>query len=481
MKKINLKFQFNLKSVIFTIASFFFIYLLYLSIPSLYNTGSVQKVLSDNLEKDFNLNFSLSTDINYRILPQPHFLIKDTKIFNLDNNIAKEIAEIKYLKVYINQNNFFNKENLSLKKIDILKANFYLKKNDFKFINEIFEKKFSKKDIVLKKSKIFFNDSQDNTIFIYSMDRSKISFINDEGKNIFKSRGEIFKIPVQLEWTKSFENFEKIFKLNTKKINLDIINKAVFKDNKYLYENIFQIFSSKFKTNYFFDDKKIILNSEKSIIKNTPIKFNGNINLKPFSFDINLNTKEFNLSYFMKNDYYLVNQIILSKIFLNKNLNGNIKINSDKVLRSKIFDTIALNINLEQGEINLNDTFLLSKNIGSLTLNNSNLVEIDQKIFLQGKMNLDIKNIKSFHKSFSIPKKNRKELKSVIFDFILNFSNGDAEITKVSFINKKNIKVNSENIDDIVESNIDFKFNYKNPISFKNYLKKLIIAYSEEG
>ncbi|MBC8295397.1 MAG: hypothetical protein H8E55_06325, partial [Pelagibacterales bacterium] len=90
MKKINFKFKFkyNIKIAIFTTSALFFLYLLYLSIPSLYDTGRVQKVLSDKLLANFDLNISLSTDITYRMLPQPHFSIKDSKLFTVKSNIS---------------------------------------------------------------------------------------------------------------------------------------------------------------------------------------------------------------------------------------------------------------------------------------------------------------------------------------------------------------------------------------------------------
>ena len=101
MKKINFKFKFkyNIKIAIFTTSALFFLYLLYLSIPSLYDTGRVQKVLSDKLLANFDLNISLSTDISYSMLPQPHFSIKDSKLFTVKSNVSNEFAEIKEVKI----------------------------------------------------------------------------------------------------------------------------------------------------------------------------------------------------------------------------------------------------------------------------------------------------------------------------------------------------------------------------------------------
>ena len=73
MKKINFNIKLNFKTGIFTFASLLFLYLLYLSIPSLYDSGRVQKALYNNLVNNFGLNLSLSSDITYRILPRPQY------------------------------------------------------------------------------------------------------------------------------------------------------------------------------------------------------------------------------------------------------------------------------------------------------------------------------------------------------------------------------------------------------------------------
>ena len=86
----------------------FFLYLLYLSIPSLYDTGRVQKALYEGLSDETGLNLSLSSNITYRILPSPHFFIKDAKIFYDKQDVSSEIAEIKNLRVFIKQKNLFN-------------------------------------------------------------------------------------------------------------------------------------------------------------------------------------------------------------------------------------------------------------------------------------------------------------------------------------------------------------------------------------
>ena len=49
-----------------------FLYLFYLSIPTLYNKDALQKDITNKLLKEFKINFSLSSNIKYLILPSPH-------------------------------------------------------------------------------------------------------------------------------------------------------------------------------------------------------------------------------------------------------------------------------------------------------------------------------------------------------------------------------------------------------------------------
>ena len=339
MKKFNLNFNFdpkfniNVKVIIFGISTLIFIYLLYLSIPSLYKSGRVQKVLSDEILSEYNLNISLSPDITYRILPTPHFSIKDSKLFYLKSNINNEIGELKELKIYIKQSNFFKKDQIIIKKILIKNANFFLKKENLTFLKELFNNKLSDKKIRIKNSKLFFNDKNNNTVFIYSIKKFLTNYVT--GKNILNIDGEIFKIPVKLSWEKDLITMDKILKLNFKKINIDLINKSNFKNKKYSHLNEINILNSKFKTNYEIIEGKIIFKSDQSIIKNTPISYTGNIELKPLFIKADTTSKTFDLYYLLKNSFWF-NEIVKAGFIFNENFNGRISIKSDKILKNKL-------------------------------------------------------------------------------------------------------------------------------------------------
>ena len=97
----------------------FFLYLLYLSVPSLYDTGRVQKVLYDKILKEFQLNLSLSSkelkiveslnfDLTTLLLAKTSFIPAQELIFNKYGTLESILIanhRIDY-ETYINFDNF---------------------------------------------------------------------------------------------------------------------------------------------------------------------------------------------------------------------------------------------------------------------------------------------------------------------------------------------------------------------------------------
>ena len=55
--------------------------------------------LEEKLKKEYNLDFALSSDIQYSILPKPHYIVNDVVIFTEKMGYQKEFSLIKKLKV----------------------------------------------------------------------------------------------------------------------------------------------------------------------------------------------------------------------------------------------------------------------------------------------------------------------------------------------------------------------------------------------
>ena len=70
-----------------------------------------QNYLTKLLKEQYGLEFALTPEINYSILPKPHFQVNDVIIFNNNENFQKEIAQVKKIKIYLFQKNFLKKKN----------------------------------------------------------------------------------------------------------------------------------------------------------------------------------------------------------------------------------------------------------------------------------------------------------------------------------------------------------------------------------
>ena len=481
MKKINFNFKYNQKIGIFTFSFLFFLYLLYLSIPSLYDSGRVQKVLYNKLLHDFGLNISLSSNITYRILPKPHFYIKDSRIFQIQSEISNEIGQVKELKVFIKQGNFFNNQNIDIDKLIISKANFFFKRDSLSYIWDLLNKEFPQKKMVIKKSKLFLMD-KDDIVFIYSIKNANFSKKKNNSSNSFDTVGSIFKIPIKIEWSKNLEDLSSITTFKARKVDIDFTNKGIFKEGKYNYENNFNFLNSNFKTKYTISKDYIKFFSKKSLIKNTPISYIGRIELHPFSFVFDINSKSIDLEYILKNNN-LLKEIILSKVLLNENINGLIKINTNKIHKSKLFDSGKLYIKFEEGSLNLNNSFLKNNKYFNLKLTNSSFEKDQSNMFLNGTLKFNIHEIKQFYKIFPISKKKRykRNFKKINFNFSLNLEDSQFKIEKITFLDQKNNIIQSQSVDNFVEDNYQTLFIISNVILFKNYMKKILNIYLDEG
>ena len=482
MKKINFNIKFNFKIGVFTFASFFFLYLLYLSIPSLFDSGRVQKVLYNKLIEEFGLNLSLSSEITYRILPQPHFYIKDTKVFRDKTKVSEEIGEIKDLRVFISSRNFFNKNKINISKIILSKCNFFFNRSNLDYINEFLKKDFSEKNIFIKKSKFFFNDINRKIIFIYTI--NKLEFFKDvkENSNQIKTTGSIFKIPIKFSWQKNLSNKNTTLNFKAEKVDIDFINKGNFEKGKYIYENNFNILTNNFKTQYEIFDNIIKLNSKKSFIKNTPISYSGNIELSPFSFQIFVDAKDIDLRYFLNNTF-LLNEILSSKILINENINGQIKIKTNKLNKIKLFNNAIINFNFEEGDINLNNSYFTNNKFAKISLYNTNFEQNDGNSNFDGEIKFDIFDYEQFFRVFSIPKKNRlkKKIFKINFQYTFNLNNSKFSIDRINFLDKNDKIIQSKNVDDFVEDNYEMRFQISNNVLFKNFMRQVINIYLDEG
>jgi len=457
--------RFN-KILIFLIA-LLFIYLFYLSVPALYNKESLQKDLTEKLSNDFNVNISLSSDIKYLILPAPHILVQDVKIFDDNKKNPKELSQIKKLKVFISQKSLLNRKNLTITKFLIKDANFLIQKNDFKYLNNFIKKKFSEKKIIIKNSNIFFKDKNNETVSIFNISNLKLFYDEKKLENLIISNGKLFKIPFNFKWNKKFEpESGSEFFMELKKLLMNIKNISAPIENEINSgKNILSLGNLKFITDYKIEKKLILLDSKKSKLINNEIEYRGQIYLKPFDLDLNIFLKKFNINKFIsKSDTY--KELLYTKIPFNKNLSAKIAFDIEHVVKNKLFDAAKFFLKFDNGEINLNNSYLVSNKIGKLNVDNSSLKFIEDQLIFKGNFDFQIKNDKEFYKSFQTPKRNRKKLKNIYFDIEFNIFENSLKVVKISFNDlnaepsdpvKSILEQYSNNQDNKIENWIDLK------------------------
>ena len=276
----------NFNKHLIAMISLLFIYLFYLSIPSLYDKGKLQKELTSKTLEEFKINLSISSEISYTILPSPHIVIKNVKLFNNDLKNPKEISQIKKLNIFISQKYFLDQNNLVIKKILIEDANFYFQSVDYNFLKNLLEKKFSKKEVLIKKSNFFFKDKNNKTISIFPI--FKINLFYDEKKliNNVNVDGEVFKIPFNIKWIKNFENkisAETVLKL--KKLRLEMKNVSSNENEVYSANNTLRVGNTKLFSGYKIDNYVITIFSQGTNLVNSDTSYKGKINLNPFDLN----------------------------------------------------------------------------------------------------------------------------------------------------------------------------------------------------
>ena len=86
--KTNDKFKISIfNKFLTTFIALLFLYIFYLLTPLLYDKNWVKNNIETKLFNEFRIGLIFSEDISYRILPSPHFLIKDSELLlNISKN-----------------------------------------------------------------------------------------------------------------------------------------------------------------------------------------------------------------------------------------------------------------------------------------------------------------------------------------------------------------------------------------------------------
>jgi len=446
---------------IIAIIAVLFIYVFYLLTPLLYDKNWVQNKIVNKLETEFNMSLGNSFDISYRILPKPHYLIKNSKT---------TLAEIKVLNIFISQNNFFNKDSIRINEVVIEEANFSLLSDDFKMLYKNSENKLSKKKIKINNSNIFFKNNLNEVISIIKISNALLFFDEKNLFNLFDLKGEIFNIPFKLRYQNTLDLQKKIV-IKATDLKLKVINETLkIDENSSSGINNISILSSSINTKYNINDQIVIFQSDFSRVYNSKISYNGQLTINPFDLNLKINLDDHKISnLFILNS--IINEFIKSGLFFNENISVHTLVNIKSEKKDEIFNEAKLELRILNGKISFDNTIFINNDIGLIKVSNSDLFLENDKLILTADLLIDIKNTDSLFSFLNTSKKLRKDIKNIKLNIIYDFLSNE-----IAF---KNIEINDNEVSDqflnIAEG---FKDNSSNNLTkSRRLLNKLISLY----
>ena len=471
--KTNNKFKISSFNKYFiTFIGLLFLYLFYLLIPLLYDKGWVQNVIENKILNEYKINLSTSANISYRILPAPHFLIKNSKIMLDSMKNQKSIADVKNLKIFLSQNNFFDKKKINIKKININDANFFLLRSDVKKLNELSNSQFVKKKISINNSNIFFKDNLDQIITIIKIDKA-IFFFDDKKKlNLFNLKGSTFGVPFVFDFMiKNDSVIKKNSNIEVKSLNLNIFNEFIYNHNSSHYgKNIISFPSTTIKTKYNIKEKLMTFVSDNSHFRDLGIDYRGELLINPFNLDLDINLGNYKISKLF-NFNSVLKEFIKSELLFNENLSLDLSIHARTDLIKELFHKAEINFNIVNSTINLDNTTFINDKIGSLEMDNSNLFVKNNKLILNTDILITIKDSKRLFSTLNTNKKSRKEIKNILINLNYNFFNNLIKFNK--------IKIDNNDVSDqlliMMEDFNDNNFN--NIVRSRQLINKILSIY----
>ena len=460
--KTNDKFHVsNFSKYIIAVIVVLFIYIFYLLVPLLYDKNWVQNKIISKLSTEFNINLIDTSDISYRILPKPHYLIKDSKT---------DLAEIKVLNVFISQSNFFNKDNTRINKVVIKKANFSLSNNDFKILHERSDNKFSEKKIKINNSNIFFKNNLNEVISIVKISNAFLFFDKENLFNLFDLKGEIFTIPFKLKY-QNMLNSKKNIQIEASDLKLKIINEFFNKDEDLTSGiNNVSILNSSINTKFSIKDQILIFESDDSKILNSKIDYNGQLTINPFDLNLKIKLDNYKISnLFISNS--IINEFIKSGLLFNENISVLSSVNIESTKKDKIFNEAKLEVRVLNGKISFDKSIFINNNIGLMEVSNSDLFLENDKLILTANLSIDIKDSDKLYSFLITNKRLRKNIKNIKLNITYDFLSNE-----IAF---KNIMIDDNKVSDqfynIVEGFNDNNIN--NLTKSRRLLNELIGLY----
>ena len=397
-KKLN-----NYSKIIIGFGIFIILISSYFLLPTFYNKNQIQSEIKNHIFKKYNIDLNFNDEIIYSFIPSPHYISKNVSIIKKE----KEIANIGSIKILISSKNFFLFNNLSIQDIIFNNTDFNIQFEDFSFFEQLLKTEPNENKIIIKNSNIFYQNKDDEILFINKIKNSKFFYDSNNLQNVLISRNEIFNLPFKIYIKNDKFNKRLISNFNSQKIRLNIDNEFVYDENIKNGNVNIRFINKNTSLDYQIDKNSFKFSSSKE--KNS---YTGQIDFKPFYLTTNFDYVGLSSKNLIDKDSILID-IIKTEIFNNKNLNAKINLNLKDITDINELNNLLLKIEIEEGEINFSNTSLMWKKDLKISFNETFLSFVDNQIRLIGKTIFEFENLDNFYKSFQVKRNNRKKIKKI--------------------------------------------------------------------
>jgi hypothetical protein len=435
-----LKFIFLIK---YLILLFFISTATFLIIPKFFDYKKDLIFINNQLINLYSIDIKKNHDVLYKVFPTPRLIIKNKLLIIGDN------SEISHGNIILNLRlkDIYQIKNFKIDKVVIIKSNLTLSLNDYKNLLRIINS--LEKKLIFKNLKLLINDKQNKLITI-----DNFNLLNEDVKKINFS-GIYLGNKFSGKYLKKLDKNLLNFKIN----DLGISSKIIFtkKSNLETTEGKIKIkvLNSLIMFDFFIKDKIKISNSYLRN-KNFSTSFDGFLILKPFfNFNLFFNIKNINQNFF---DAIKIDQITKQKNIL-KNTNGsfNFTYSDNKKFKKDFIKEILLNIRLENGEVNIDNSKIYINGAEiDLNLNTYNTHNYPR---LRFKLIFSVTDWDKFIKQFSKTVEDREKMQKLLVKGSINLIS-----SKINF--------------DLIKLNDSYEFNDEELVYFKKNFEEIVISDS---
>ena len=460
-KKIN--FEKNSR-LFYVVGALMILTLTYFLMPTLYDKSILKSKIKSQILERYGIEINFNDEIKYGFFPSPNFYSNNLSIIEKD----KEIAKVKNFKTFISFNRFFEMNYLSVKDVIIKKADFNINFNDLNFFRKLLFVESNKYKLTIEKSNIFFNSGDDEILFINKIDNINLFYDEKNFQNILSFKNEIFNIPFELKIRNKLDEKKFSSSFNSKKIRLSIDNELDYGNKiKNGLMNILLI-NKDTKLNYQITNNSLSFKSDSDDEKNN---YSGYFEFKPFYFSSNFQYENIIIKNLFEDNSILID-LFKSEILKNKNLNINTNLKINKINDINQFNNLDLNLSLTEGNVSPSNSSIMWKDDLKIILDESFLIYDKSEIYLVSKVILDLKDAMDFFSFFQVPRKNRKSIKKIEFNFNYNISNSQINFDNMIIDDKQNERLNNF----INDYNSSQKKRF-NKVRFRNFINALFENY----